>query len=83
MLFALFPFVLFLLNVALSWGWGASLLNFVVSFCVTFSFVSHFHVTFVCFGVSWLYGLSHHIQGRVHDGDPMGGHDSDSVVGPG
>ena len=40
-----------------------------------------------CFCVSFvaclLYCLSHHVQGRVHDSDPMGGHDSDSTVGPG
>ena len=33
--------------------------------------------------VCLLHCLSHHLQGRVHDSDPMGGHDSDSSVGPG
>ena len=35
-------------------------------------------VFFVSFVVFLLYCLSHHLQGRVHDYDPMGGHDSDS-----
>ena len=33
--------------------------------------------------VCLLHCLSHHLQGRVHDSDPMGGHDSDPSVGPG
>ena len=40
-----------------------------------------------CFCVSFvaclLYCLSHHVQGRVHDTDPVRGHGSDSSVGPG
>ena len=45
--------------------------------------VSYFFM-FVSFGFFLLLcWLSHHLQGRVHDSDPMGGDDSDStVVGP-
>ena len=75
---------LFLRKVSLSWGWRACLFSFVGSLC--FIFVSYFYVSFVLFlsfVVCLLYCLSHHLQRRVHDSDPMGGHDSDSSVGPG
>ena len=57
--------------------------SFVGSLC--FVFDSYLSVSFVLFlfFVCLLYCLSHHLQGRVHDSDPMGGHDSDSSVGPG
>ena len=57
--------------------------SFVGSLC--FVFDSYLSVSFVLFlfFVCLLYCLSHHLQGRVHDSDPMGGHDSDSSLGPG
>ena len=40
-----------------------------------FCFVSSFRCLLSC--------LSHHLQGRVHDSDPMGEHGSDSTLSPG
>ena len=57
----------------------------VISVLFMFHFCSCYvsYVLFVSFVVCLLYCLSHHLQGRVHDSEPMGGHDSDSTVGPG
>ena len=61
--------------------------SFVDSLCFVYVFflflILIFVFLFVSFVVSLLYCLSHHLQWRVHDTDPMGGHDSDSFVGPG
>ena len=58
-----------------------SVILFMFYFCFLFLCYNRFalFVSFVCL----LYCVSHHLQGRVHDSDPMGGHDSDSCVGPG
>ena len=55
--------------------------SFVGSVCfITVSYFRFVLFRFFCCLVS--YCLSHHLQGRVRDSDPMEGGDSGSTVGP-
>ena len=48
-----------------------------------FFFKLFFYVCFFSFFCCLLYCLSHHLKGRVHDSDPIGGYDRGSTVSPG
>ena len=63
------------------------IISFGVRQCIVHDLVRHVSLFFLMFCFfslcCLLYYLSNHLQGRVHDSALMGGHDSDSTVGPG